>query len=207
MGKVRKHLLDYRQREVLLSMGLSPLSGYIPPIPIPELDISPEIANTEEISALIEKDTPEDVYISHELKETVADILDSLTPRECKVLKLRFGIDMPNDWTLEEVGKLMGCTKERVRQIEAKALRKMRHPSRSDKLKSFLDGGFISTIWAELSEPMPEFDEEDEWDSAKAYTQRLEAWSERVTAAAKKIREAKARLASGVTDYKLGEQE
>ena len=99
MGKVRKHLLDYRQREVLLSMGLSPLSGYIPPIPIPELDISPEIANTEEISALIEKDTPEDVYISHELKETVADILDSLTPRECKVLKLRFGIDMPNDWT------------------------------------------------------------------------------------------------------------
>ena len=67
------------------------------------------------------------------------DVLDSLTPREAKVLRMRFGIDMSTDHTLEEVGKQFDVTRERIRQIEAKALRKLRHPSRSEQLKSFLD--------------------------------------------------------------------
>ena len=67
------------------------------------------------------------------------DILDSLTQREAKVLRMRFGIEMNTDHTLEEVGKQFDVTRERIRQIEAKALRKLRHPSRSDKLRSFVD--------------------------------------------------------------------
>ena len=73
------------------------------------------------------------------LRDVVKDILDSLTPREAKVLRMRFGIEMPTDHTLEEVGKQFDVTRERIRQIEAKALRKLKHPSRSDKLRSFID--------------------------------------------------------------------
>ena len=73
------------------------------------------------------------------LMETVRDILAGLTPREAKVLRMRFGIDMNTDHTLEEVGKQFDVTRERIRQIEAKALRKLRHPSRSEQLRSFLD--------------------------------------------------------------------
>jgi RNA polymerase primary sigma factor len=73
------------------------------------------------------------------LRETVSDVLAGLTPREAKVLRMRFGIDMNTDHTLEEVGKQFDVTRERIRQIEAKALRKLRHPSRSETLRSFLD--------------------------------------------------------------------
>ncbi len=73
------------------------------------------------------------------LGETTREILASLTPREAKVLRMRFGIDMNTDHTLEEVGKQFDVTRERIRQIEAKALRKLRHPSRSEQLRSFLD--------------------------------------------------------------------
>ena len=73
------------------------------------------------------------------LRDVVKDILDSLTPREAKVLRMRFGIEMTSDHTLEEVGKQFDVTRERIRQIEAKALRKLKHPSRSDKLRSFID--------------------------------------------------------------------
>jgi RNA polymerase primary sigma factor len=72
------------------------------------------------------------------LKETTGDVLAGLTPREAKVLRMRFGIEMNTDHTLEEVGKQFDVTRERIRQIEAKALRKLRHPSRSDQLRSFL---------------------------------------------------------------------
>ncbi|MCX9154565.1 RNA polymerase sigma factor RpoD [Niveibacterium sp. 24ML] len=74
------------------------------------------------------------------LRDATKEVLDSLTPREAKVLRMRFGIEMNTDHTLEEVGKQFDVTRERIRQIEAKALRKLRHPSRSDKLRSFLDG-------------------------------------------------------------------
>jgi RNA polymerase primary sigma factor len=73
------------------------------------------------------------------LRGLVKDILDSLTPREAKVLRMRFGIELSTDHTLEEVGKQFDVTRERIRQIEAKAIRKLKHPSRSDKLRTFLD--------------------------------------------------------------------
>ena len=73
------------------------------------------------------------------LKEQLDDVLETLTPREAKVLALRFGLEGGHPHTLEEVGKEFDVTRERIRQIEAKALRKLRHPSRSKKLKDFLD--------------------------------------------------------------------
>ena len=73
------------------------------------------------------------------MKEQLLDVLDTLTPREEKVLRLRFGLDDGRQRTLEEVGKEFNVTRERIRQIEAKALRKLRHPSRSKKLKDYLD--------------------------------------------------------------------
>tara|TARA_B100000003_G_scaffold122162_2_gene109449 strand:+ start:2880 stop:4772 length:1893 start_codon:yes stop_codon:yes gene_type:complete len=82
---------------------------------------------------------PLDETINSGLSESTREILSSLTPREAKVLRMRFGIDMNTDHTLEEVGKQFDVTRERIRQIEAKALRKLRHPSRAHNLKSFLD--------------------------------------------------------------------
>jgi len=83
---------------------------------------------------------PMDAALHGSMREVVKEVLDSLTPREAKVLRMRFGIEMNTDHTLEEVGKQFDVTRERIRQIEAKALRKLRHPSRSEKLRSFLDG-------------------------------------------------------------------
>ena len=83
---------------------------------------------------------PADAAQYSSLSGVTKEVLDSLTPREAKVLRMRFGIEMSTDHTLEEVGKQFDVTRERIRQIEAKALRKLRHPSRSDKLKSFLEG-------------------------------------------------------------------
>jgi len=82
---------------------------------------------------------PAEAAIYAGLREATNEVLDTLTPREAKVLRMRFGIDMNTDHTLEEVGKQFDVTRERIRQIEAKALRKLRHPTRSERLKSFLD--------------------------------------------------------------------
>lgn len=84
---------------------------------------------------------PSDAAVYASLRGVTKDILDSLTPREAKVLRMRFGIEMNTDHTLEEVGKQFDVTRERIRQIEAKALRKLRHPARSERLRSFLDTG------------------------------------------------------------------
>ncbi|TET06147.1 RNA polymerase sigma factor RpoD [Candidatus Dependentiae bacterium] len=83
--------------------------------------------------------TPSDAVANTDLKERVRSVLKSLTPREEKVLKMRFGIDVASEHTLEEVGKDFSVTRERIRQIEVKALRKLRHPSRSKKLRSFIE--------------------------------------------------------------------
>jgi RNA polymerase primary sigma factor len=83
---------------------------------------------------------PVDQAVNASLRDVCKDVLDTLTPREAKVLRMRFGIEMNTDHTLEEVGKQFDVTRERIRQIEAKALRKLRHPSRSEKLRSFLEG-------------------------------------------------------------------
>src|SRR5881227_2423845 len=82
---------------------------------------------------------PIDAAVNASLRDVCKDVLDTLTPREAKVLRMRFGIEMNTDHTLEEVGKQFDVTRERIRQIEAKALRKLRHPSRSEKLRSFLE--------------------------------------------------------------------
>ena len=84
-------------------------------------------------------DSPVDSSVEEGLREATKDVLGSLTAREAKVLRMRFGIDMNTDHTIEEVGKQFDVTRERIRQIEAKALRKLRHPTRSDHLRSFLD--------------------------------------------------------------------
>jgi RNA polymerase primary sigma factor len=83
--------------------------------------------------------SPVDAVINEDLKEKVREVLKTLTPREEKVLKMRFGIDVASEHTLEEVGKDFSVTRERIRQIEVKALRKLRHPSRSKKLTSFIE--------------------------------------------------------------------
>ena len=82
---------------------------------------------------------PLDVAIHSDLKKSINQILSTLTPREERVLRMRFGLGTQSDNTLEEVGKQFTVTRERIRQIEAKALRKLKHPSRSKRLKSFLD--------------------------------------------------------------------
>jgi RNA polymerase primary sigma factor len=84
-------------------------------------------------------DSPVDSSMEEGLREATREVLAGLTAREAKVLRMRFGIDMNTDHTLEEVGKQFDVTRERIRQIEAKALRKLRHPTRSDHLRSFLD--------------------------------------------------------------------
>ncbi|HZH56431.1 MAG TPA: RNA polymerase sigma factor RpoD [Burkholderiaceae bacterium] len=84
--------------------------------------------------------SPAESALHGSMRDVVKEVLDSLTPREAKVLRMRFGIEMSTDQTLEEVGKQFDVTRKRIRQIEAKALRKLRHPSRADKLKSFLEG-------------------------------------------------------------------
>lgn len=83
--------------------------------------------------------SPIDLATRDGLQEATHEMLASLTPREAKVLRMRFGIEMNTDHTLEEVGKQFDVTRERIRQIEAKALRKLRHPTRSDQLRSFLE--------------------------------------------------------------------
>jgi RNA polymerase primary sigma factor len=83
--------------------------------------------------------SPPDAATFEGLREATEMVLESLTAREAKVLRMRFGIGMNTDHTLEEVGKQFDVTRERIRQIEAKALRKLRHPSRSEQLRSFLD--------------------------------------------------------------------
>jgi RNA polymerase primary sigma factor len=81
-----------------------------------------------------------EMAIRESLKESTDKVLKTLSPREEKVLKMRFGIDDGSERTLEEVGQSFAVTRERIRQIESKALRKLRHPSRSRKLKAFLEG-------------------------------------------------------------------
>ena len=84
---------------------------------------------------------PLDVAVRAGLRDTTSKALSGLTPREERVLRMRFGIGMNSDHTLEEVGQRFNVTRERIRQIEAKALRKMQHSTRARQLRSFLDGG------------------------------------------------------------------
>ena len=115
------------------------------------------------IKDFIESDTdfsPSDTVTNNDLKERVREVLKSLTPREEKVLKMRFGIDVASEHTLEEVGKDFSVTRERIRQIEVKALRKLRHPSRSKKLKTFFEKEFDQEFFDD-ADNAPDTDDED----------------------------------------------
>ena len=83
--------------------------------------------------------TPIEAAMQSRLHAVVGELLDGLSPREAKVLRMRFGVDMSTDHTLEEVGRQFDVTRERIRQIEAKAIRKLKHPSRSDKLRAYIE--------------------------------------------------------------------
>ncbi len=114
------------------------------------------------IKDFIESDTdfsPSDTVANNDLKERVREVLKTLTPREEKVLKMRFGIDVASEHTLEEVGKDFSVTRERIRQIEVKALRKLRHPSRSKKLKTFFEKEFDQEFFEDNA---PETDDDDD---------------------------------------------
>ena len=107
--------------------------------------------DVQEVQELLLERSSEDLYIEKQTNEAVHDLMDSLTPRENKILSLRYGVKTAADHTLEEVGGVFGVSPERVRQLEAKALRKMRHPSRSDRLRN---------TWLEID--FPEKKEKDE---------------------------------------------
>jgi len=124
--------LDEKKIKNIIKISKEPISLETPVGDSDDASIKDFIENENESS-------PADTVSSNDLKERVREVLKSLTPREEKVLKMRFGIDVASEHTLEEVGKDFGVTRERVRQIEVKALRKLRHPTRSNKLQTFFD--------------------------------------------------------------------
>ncbi len=150
LNRVRRHLLQKFGREAypeelaiemelpeykiikILKIAKEPLSMETPVGDDEDSNIGDFIEDTNLSS-------PVEITTKESLRETTSELLSNLSPREAKVLKMRFGIDMNTDHTLEEVGRQFDVTRERIRQIEAKALRKLRHPSRAHKLQSFLE--------------------------------------------------------------------
>lgn len=127
--------IDEKKIKNIIKISKEPISLETPVGDSEDAFIKDFIENENEFS-------PADTVASNDLKERVREVLKSLTPREEKVIKMRFGIDVASEHTLEEVGKDFSVTRERIRQIEVKALRKLRHPSRSKKLQSFFDKEF-----------------------------------------------------------------
>ncbi|MBN2267274.1 MAG: RNA polymerase sigma factor RpoD [Candidatus Babeliaceae bacterium] len=124
--------LDEKKIKHIIKISKEPISLETPVGDSDDAFIKDFIENENEVS-------PVDTVTSNDLKEHVREVLKSLTPREEKVIKMRYGIDVVSGYTLEEIGKDFGVTRERVRQIEVKALRKLRHPGRSAKLRSFFE--------------------------------------------------------------------
>jgi RNA polymerase sigma factor (sigma-70 family) len=191
MGKKNKYLLDYREDEVVRALGVLPLSGKFMPTYFVEDEHSDETIDPETIDELIERTTAEDIFEENQYKKRINDALDSLSPREAKVLRLRFGVGFDRELTLEEVGRVFDKTKERIRMIEAKALRKMRHPSRADRL----DDVYFS-LNDQANEPMPERDMEYGWSAyaEERYQEHLAHWRGRVNEALKLLDEARVKL-------------
>lgn len=138
--------LDEKKIKNIIKISKEPISLETPVGDGDDAFIKDFIENENEYS-------PADMVANNDLKEKVREVLKTLTPREEKVLKMRFGIDVASEHTLEEVGKDFSVTRERIRQIEVKALRKLRHPSRAKKLESFFDKEF---------EPVTQEDDQDE---------------------------------------------
>lgn len=138
--------LDEKKIKHIIKISKEPISLETPVGDSDDAFIKDFIENENEVS-------PADTVSSNDLKEHVREILKTLTPREEKVIKMRYGIDVVSGYTLEEIGKDFGVTRERVRQIEVKALRKLRHPSRSSKLKSFFEREGEAAVPHEAEEP------------------------------------------------------
>lgn len=155
-----------------------------------------EAVNPEEIEDFVNPISAETAYTEQEFNKTIQDILESLTPREAKTLKLRFGIGIEKEYSLEEVAKIYGLTRERIRQIEAKALRKLRHPSRSDRLQVFIQDEAI-TLSTIAAEPFPNMD--DYWGvyGIEAYIKATDSWNMRVREARMKLEKLKIELKQG----------
>lgn len=124
--------LDEKKIKNIIKISKEPISLETPVGDSEDASIKDFIENEDEFS-------PADTVANNDLKERVREVLKTLTPREEKVLKMRFGIDVASEHTLEEVGKDFSVTRERIRQIEVKAIKKLRHPSRSKKLQTFFD--------------------------------------------------------------------
>jgi RNA polymerase sigma factor (sigma-70 family) len=197
MRKKYKTLMHYREREVIGSLGLLPLSGDFTPTYFVEEESSYETINPEEIEELTEYFGPEEIFEENQLKNTMKYLLDSLTPRESKILQFRFGINTITEFSLEQVASMFSVTRERIRQLEAKALRKMRHPSRSSLLYEFL-GVYIS-ITEKAKELPPERNTEFGWnenDEIK-HNEEIVCWEKRITSANKILKDAKIKLLEG----------
>ncbi len=145
--------IDEKKIKNIIKISKEPISLETPVGDSEDAFIKDFIENENELS-------PAEAVVSNDLKERVRKVLKTLTPREEKVLKMRFGIDVASEHTLEEVGKDFGVTRERVRQIEVKALRKLRHPSRSKELLPFLEKELELLEGAE--EQIDDIEEEDE---------------------------------------------
>ena len=197
MGKINKHYNDYQDREVLRSLGTHPWTGALPATYYVEDDVEYETVDPETIEALIEYKTAEDDIELNDLRRVTQDMLDSMTPREAKVLRLRFGIGLAQESTLEEIGHVFNCTRERIRQIEAKALRKMRHFSRSNQLRVFINDDATCSLWDKLLEPVPTKDDYEGWGYIQAveFLERdMVAWRKRNDEVIKKLTNAKKNL-------------
>ena len=197
MGKINKHYNDYQDREVLRSLGTHPWTGALPATYYVEDDVEYETVDPETIEALIEYKTAEDDIELNDLRRVTQDMLDSMTPREAKVLRLRFGIGLAQESTLEEIGHAFNCTRERIRQIEAKALRKMRHFSRSNQLRVFINDDATCSLWDKLLEPVPTIDDYEGWGYIQAveFLERdMVAWRKRNDEVIKKLTNAKKNL-------------
>lgn len=131
----KKLNLDEKKIKNIIKISKEPISLETPVGDSNDASIKDFIESENEFS-------PSDIVANSDLKEKVREVLKSLTPREEKVLKMRFGIDVASEHTLEEVGKDFSVTRERIRQIEVKALKKLKHPSRSKKLQSFFEKEF-----------------------------------------------------------------
>ena len=187
MGKVYKHYNDYTEQNVLDALGKAPITGAL------EFywkdEGRPDTVDPETIEVLIERGTAEDIYEENQFVNIMNDLLNSLTRRERKILRLRFGIGMSHDYTLEEIAKMMGLTRERVRQLEAKALRKMRHPSRT----RILNGNPV-TLWDIATQLPPERDEDWSYYQEQWFLNKLTNWRDETTAARLKLEEALKKL-------------
>ena len=189
---INKRLIEEVQRLVTTPLDLEE------DLFVEEEEFFYEAVDPETIEELMEFVTAETILGEQEFKTVIQDLLDSVTPRESKVLKLRFGIDMGKEHTLEEIAKIMDLTREGIRQIEARALRKMRHPSKSDRLWVHLNPESSVSVSDRASSRPPKI-VEDDWDmyGQEQFEQQFVAWKAEVIRARAKIEEIRKELKKG----------